>query len=70
VSRADLREALSELRPDRPGEFRAHQRELAQFLADRFDVDVDKVTDALGELGPPVGSRHRAPGLPDHPPGL
>jgi biotin operon repressor len=69
VSRADLRKSLSELRPDRPGEFRAHQRELASFLADRFDLDVDKVSDALGELGPPVGSRHRG-GLPDHPPGL
>jgi biotin operon repressor len=71
VTRAELRKALRELRPDRPSsrDFEAHQQELAEFLADRFDVHVDKVTDALGELGPPVGSGHR-PGLPDHPPGL
>jgi biotin operon repressor len=70
VTRAELRKALRELRPDRPGkDFEAQQEELVQFLADRFDLDVDKVTDALGELRPPVGSRHR-PGLPDHPPGL
>ncbi|HEY7454440.1 MAG TPA: hypothetical protein VH683_07740 [Thermoleophilaceae bacterium] len=70
VTRAELRKALRELRPDRPGkDFAAHQQQLAKFLADRFDLDADKVTDALGELGPPVGSRHRG-GLPDHPPGL
>ena len=66
VSRADLRKALAELRPDGPRRFRADQRELAGFLAERFDLDADKVSDALAELGPPVGSRHR-PGLPDHP---
>ena len=70
VDRSDLRKALRELRPGMPGrQFEEHQAKLARFLADRFDLDVDKVKDALGELGPPVGSRHRG-GLPDHPPGL
>jgi biotin operon repressor len=68
VSRADLRKALRELRPDAPGEgFERHNAELAKFLADRFDLDVDKVTDALSELGPPLPFRHRG-GPPDHPP--
>lgn len=68
VSRADLRKAFRELRPDGPGRrFNEHRQELAKFLAERFELGVDKVSDALAELGPPVRSGHR-PGLPDHPP--
>lgn len=68
VSRADLRNAFRELRPDRPGRgFERQGEELAKFLADRFELDVDRVSDALAELGPPLRSGHR-PGLPDHPP--
>lgn len=68
VSRAELRKAFRELRPDGPGRgFERHNEELAKFLADRFDLEVDEVSDALAELGPPLRSGHR-PGLPDHPP--
>jgi len=70
VSRADLRKAFSDLRPDAPGqEFERHEAELAKFLADRFDLDVDEVSDALAASRPPLMSPHRR-GLPDHPPAL
>ena len=68
VSRADLREAFNALRPDEPGRgFEKHEAELARFLADRFDLDADKVSEALAAHRPPLMSRHRR-GLPDHPP--
>jgi hypothetical protein len=68
VSRAELREALREIRLE-PNEFERHDEELASFLADRFDLDVDRVSDALAEMRPPLSSPHRR-GLPDHPPAL
>jgi hypothetical protein len=69
VSRADLRKALREVGQEATDRFEEHQAELARFLADRFDLDVDKVTDALGKAGPPIPFGHRG-GLPDHPPAL
>jgi len=68
VSRADLRAALRELRRSAVNGWEEHQKELAQFLADRFDLDADKVSDALGELAPPL-SPHPPP-LPHHLPPL
>jgi transcriptional regulator with XRE-family HTH domain len=69
VSRAELRAAFRELRTSAENEWQQHQKELAQFLADRFDLDVSKVEDALAATAPPLSSPHR-PGLPDHPPAI
>jgi transcriptional regulator with XRE-family HTH domain len=69
VSRSDLRKALRDVGRQATDRFEEHNEELAEFLADRFDLDVDKVSEALAELGPPLRSAHR-PGLPDHPPAL
>jgi transcriptional regulator with XRE-family HTH domain len=66
VSRADLRAAFRELRRSAVNGWEEHRKELAQFLADRFNLDVDKVSDALAATAPPLMSPHR-PGLPDHP---
>jgi hypothetical protein len=68
VSRAELRKAFREIRLG-PSDFERHDEELASFLADRFDLDVDRVSDALAEMRPPLWSPHRR-GLPDHPPAL
>ncbi len=66
VTRAELREALRDLRPERPDRsgmkdrFVEHTAELAAFLAERFDLDVDEVRDALADLPrptPPHGGR-------------
>ena len=67
VSRTDLRKALREVGKQATERVEEDQAELARFLADRFDLDVDKVTDALGKPGPPIPFGHRG-GLPDHPP--
>jgi biotin operon repressor len=69
VSRAELRAAFRELRSSAESEWQQHQKELAQFLADRFKLDVNKVEDALAATAPPLSSPHR-PGLPDHPPAI
>jgi hypothetical protein len=68
VTRAELRKALQQVRPDgpRPG-FKRDEGELAQFLADRFKLDVTTVSDALAVLRPPL-SPHGPGGPPDHPP--
>ena len=58
VSRAELRTALRELRAGMEDRRQEHTQELAQFLAERFDLEVDKVSDALGELPRPVGPGH------------
>ncbi len=63
VSRADLRKAFRELRRSAIDGWEKHNKELAQFLADRFDLDVDKVSDALAATAPPLSSPH-PPGLP------
>jgi transcriptional regulator with XRE-family HTH domain len=71
VSRNDLRAAFRELRRSAVNGWEQRSKELAQFLADRFHLDVDKVSDALAATAPPLSSRHRPPGLPgglpDHP---
>ena len=71
VSRADLRAAFRELRSSAMNGREEHTKELAQFLADRFDLDVNKVSDALATTAPrpPLMSPDR-PGVPDHPTAL
>jgi hypothetical protein len=72
VTRSELRDALREVRKSAADDFRQHRRELAEFLADRFNLDVDKVLDALPAVGSAVGPALRSPdrpGLPHHPPG-
>jgi hypothetical protein len=66
VTRGELRKALRELGKGAAGRFEQHQKELAQFLADRFNLDASKVADALDALRPPLMSPHRH-GPPDHP---
>lgn len=58
VSRAELRTALREVRAGAENGREEHKQALAKFLADRFDLDVDKVSDALGELPRPVPPGH------------
>ena len=61
VTPAELRQAFREIRPERPEmstEWKRHQRELAEFLAERFDLDVEKVTDALADLLRPAPHPH------------
>jgi transcriptional regulator with XRE-family HTH domain len=69
VSRADLRDAFAKLRSSAEHDWRQeHRREqaaLARFLADRFNLDVSKVQDALTAVAPPLRSPDRRPG--DHP---
>jgi hypothetical protein len=66
VTRSELRNALREVGQKAGDRFEQHRKELAEFLADRFDLDVDKVLDALPAEGPRLRSVH-PPGLPDHP---
>jgi hypothetical protein len=66
VTRSELRKALGEVGQTAGDRFEQHRKELAEFLADRFDLDVDKVLDALPAEGPRLRSVH-PPGLPDHP---
>lgn len=66
VTRSELRKAFRELRTGAADRFEEHQRELAEFLAERFELDVDEVLDALPAIGPPLSSPHR-PGPPHHP---
>jgi biotin operon repressor len=66
VSRADLRRAFRELRESAMNGWKEHQQELARFLADRFDLDMNKVSDALAASAPPLSSPH-PPGLPHDP---
>ena len=66
VSRADLRAAFRELRSGVEDHFKQERQELARFLADRFDLDVSNVQDALAATAPPLRSPH-PPGPRDHP---
>jgi Clp amino terminal domain, pathogenicity island component len=66
VTRSELRKALGEVGQKAGDRFEQNRKELARFLADRFDLDVDKVLDALPAEGPRLRSVH-PPGLPDHP---
>ena len=69
VSRADLRDAFRELRAGVENDFKQERQALAKFLADRFDLDLSKVQDALAAAGPPLRSPH-PPGSRDHPTAL
>jgi hypothetical protein len=52
VSEADVNKALEELRAEHEAEHEKRRNEMAQALADRLGIDVDKVKDAL-PMGPP-----------------
>lgn len=61
VTRAELRKALREVRPERADvedRFEQHQQELADFLAERLDLDVERVSDALADLPLPAPHPH------------
>jgi hypothetical protein len=64
VTRSELRAALREVGQNGADRMRRESRDLAEFLADRLDLDVDKVLNALPAGPPRLMSRH----LPDHPP--
>ncbi|HKP19905.1 MAG TPA: Clp protease N-terminal domain-containing protein [Thermoleophilaceae bacterium] len=69
VSRADLRDAFRQLRAGAENDWKQERRALARFLADRFDLDLAKVEDALAATAPPLRSPDRS-GPPDHPTAL
>jgi hypothetical protein len=69
VSRADLRHAFRSLRADAENDWEQEQQGLAKFLADRFNLDVSTVQDALAAVAPPLRSPH-PPGPRDHPTAL
>lgn len=69
VSRADLRDAFRQLRAGVEHDSKQEQEALAKFLADRFNLDLSKVQDALADVGPPLRSPH-PPGPCDHPTAL
>lgn len=58
VSRADLRKAFRELRSGVENGWEQHNKELAAFLAERFDLSPDDVAKALDELPHPVRPDH------------
>jgi transcriptional regulator with XRE-family HTH domain len=73
VTRAELRTALRELRAGAENRWEEHQQALAKFLADRFDLSADDVTNALEELPRPVRPGHGdrpGPGGPGPGPGF
>jgi Clp amino terminal domain, pathogenicity island component len=69
VSRADLRAAFGKLRSSARNDFKQDRQELAKFLADRFNLDVSKVQEALTAVAPPLRSPHPE-GPRDHPTAL
>ena len=69
VSRADLRDAFRSLRADAQNDWKQEQQALAKFLADRFNLDLSKVQDALTAAAPPLRSPHPE-GPRDHPTAL
>jgi transcriptional regulator with XRE-family HTH domain len=69
VSRTDLREAFRQLRADVENDWKQEQQALAKFLADRFNLDLSKVQDALAAAAPPLRSPHPE-GPRDHPTAL
>jgi transcriptional regulator with XRE-family HTH domain len=69
VSRADLRKAFAQLRAGAENDLEQEQDALAKFLADRFNLDLSKVQDALTATAPPLRSPH-PPGPRDHPTAL
>jgi hypothetical protein len=60
VSRAELRKAFAQLRAGAENDFKQERQALAQFLADRFNLDVSKVQAALAAVAPPLRSPHPA----------
>jgi transcriptional regulator with XRE-family HTH domain len=58
VSRTELRKAFREVRSGAENGWEQRNQELAQFLANRLNVDVAKVSDALRELPRPVPPGH------------
>jgi hypothetical protein len=58
VTRAELRKAFQEIRPERGERFEEHTQALAEFLAERFDLNVDEVSDALADLPRPTPPPH------------
>jgi Clp amino terminal domain, pathogenicity island component len=70
VTRAELRQALRETRPQ-VDSWEDHRDDLAGFLADRFGISKEEVEEALPELPGPPRFRHGGPppfgpgGLPD-----
>lgn len=69
VSRADLRDAFRQLRAGAENDFKQERQALAEFLADRFNLDLSKVQDALAATAPPLRSPDRS-GPRDHPTAL
>jgi len=69
VSCADLRHAFRQLRAGAENDWKQEQQALAKFLADRFNLDVSKVQDALAAAAPPLRSPHPE-GPRDHPTAL
>ena len=51
VSRADLRDAFRQLRAGAENDWKQEQQALAKFLADRFNLDLSTVQDALAAAG-------------------
>jgi hypothetical protein len=64
VTPAKLRDALRQVWKDQRPDFGARQKDLAQFLADRFHLSVDKVEKALDAARParPEKGHWRGPG--------
>jgi hypothetical protein len=66
VTQAQLRDALRTVWQDHRPDAGARDKELAQFLADRFHLSVDKVEQALQDARPPCPGkghwRERGPG--------
>jgi transcriptional regulator with XRE-family HTH domain len=58
VTEAELRAAFDKLRAAHEADETKLRDEFAQKLADRLNLDVQKVEDALGDFGPGFGGRH------------
>lgn len=58
VSRAELRKAFRELRAGAENGWEQRNKELAAFLAERFDLSADDVASALDDLPHPVRPDH------------
>lgn len=69
VSRADLRGAFRQLRAGAENDWKQERQGLAKFLADRFNLDLSRVQDALTAVAPPLRSPHPE-GPRDHPAAL
>jgi ClpA/ClpB-like protein len=69
VTPAELRKALRQVRENESAEHQARRDDLAEFLADRFNLSKDKVEQALPDMAwPPDRLHFRGPGGPPMPP--